>query len=305
MFIILGVGVLLLPIALVSCLGASCQAPSSSAAPRTYTVAKGYALVVGVELVEGQTGIDAGTQGSGRDAKAIYSILQQRGFDQANMHLLITQQARADSVKSIMYRIASSMAPADLFVLYFSGHGKQVSDQGKLDEVDDHMDETIRCFDRDLIDDTLLLAFQQMPAGSRIVYINDACNSGTSYKFFKGASFNNTKAAEHGFSLEDAEPFIVPNESLDSEQFNDTLAAQLIYLGGSRDGEFAHGWPTGGEFTLALQRALSLPYLSQNYFELYKQVNNMVRRWQIPTYAEMGPVEDSFRKQTPFTIKPQ
>lgn len=286
------------------CLRLSCQTPTTPAYSGIGTGPKGYALVIGVELVQGQTGVDAGTQGSGTDAREMYGILKKRGFDPGNMHLLITEQARADSIKSIMYRLAGQMTPADLFVLYFSGHGGQVADMGRLDEIDDHEDETIRCFDRELIDDTLLLAFQQMPSLSRIVFINDACNSGTTYKIFGGTDMKGVDTNKMTFNIAEAVPFIVPFEPLDQEQLVDSLNAQLIYLGGARDGEFSQGWPRGGEFTLALREALALPYLSRNYYELFKHVSHRVSRWQIPTYGEMGPVQNTFRQQTPFTIQP-
>lgn len=289
--------------ALLACTSASFTDADTEFAAEQKAI--GYALVVGVELIEGQTGTDPGTQGSGRDAKEMHQVLLERGFKKENMELLITEQARADDILRTMHRVAEQMTPADIFVLYFSGHGGQVADRGRLDETEDHLDETIQCFDRELIDDTLLLAFQRMPGGARIVFINDACNSGSSYKILSSGAQGWKGVQATQWPLADMSPFIVPMEPMDQEQLGDPLAAQLIYMGGARDGEVSQGWPTGGEFTLALRQALALPYLSRNYYELFKHVKQKVARWQIPTYGEMGPVQNAFRQQIPLTINTQ
>lgn len=257
----------------------------------------GYAIAVGVERILGEEVPGVGTAGSGTDARAIHRMLGRLGFQAENMTLLITEAATRGAVLGALQDMSARVQAQDLLVVYFSGHGGQRVDADPGDE-DDLMDETIVCYDGSILDDELLVVFQRFPASTRMVFINDACNSGTTHHIFNvvGSSSNKDVPLEHSF--------IMAYDPFDVERFDATLKAQLIYFGGASDGTDAQGGPAGGLFTKALRTTMTIPERSGSYGQLFHYIRKKVQTHQLPTYAEMGPIQTGFRDQRPFTIKP-
>ena len=67
-----------------------------------------------------------------------------------------------------------------MLVLYVSGHGGQVDD-GDTTEADG-LSETLCLWDGEMTDTYLAGLLAQIPAGVRLFFVTDTCNSGTNYR---------------------------------------------------------------------------------------------------------------------------
>lgn len=162
------------------------------------------------------------------------------------------------------------MKAGDLFIFYISGHGGQVRDLSG-DEADGQ-DETICLWDGKLSDDVLHDLWEEVPAGVRVLFITDTCNSGTNFRGVQRQAKYTPKLYER----------TIPR----------SFKGQLIHFGGCADGESSYGGDNGGAFTLALLETFA-PGIT--YRDWYNRAAAIMPRNQVPTYAEYGAVTDEFR----------
>src|SRR5262245_38995569 len=108
------------------------------------------------------------------DANSMQSLAAGQGFITQG---LTDDQATADEVIRCINSFAQELEAGDIFLLTYSGHGSQVTDEDG-DETDG-WDETWVLWDRMLIDDELYQLFSQFAAGVRIFMLSDSCHSGT------------------------------------------------------------------------------------------------------------------------------
>jgi hypothetical protein len=140
---------------------------------------KGYGLLVGLTEVDPRkyNGWDgkSGCWGCIKDTDQINEILTRQGY--AHISRLNNKDATAEKVLGELQRLAKVMEPGDMLTFYYSGHGGQVPD---LDGDDlDRKDETLCCYNRQLIDDELGEAWALFKPGVRIFMLSDSCHSGT------------------------------------------------------------------------------------------------------------------------------
>jgi hypothetical protein len=81
-----------------------------------------------------------------------------------------------------------------------------------------------------------------------------------------------------------------------------SMKAQLIHMGGCRDGFSSTGYQSGGAFTIALCNAWAAGGFTGTYHDLYDAIVAGVTTGQRPQYNEYGPVAEAFRRQRPFTV---
>jgi hypothetical protein len=243
----------------------------------------GGALVVGLKSVDparygGWTGVD-GCWGCELDADNVSRLLSAQGFE---VSILKTRKATGDAVLGGLRSLAGRLGPEDFLAFYFSGHGGQQPDMNN-DELDG-MDETLVAYDRQIIDDELDPIWKSLAAGLRVVMISDSCNSGTNYKN-RGLLANAT-----AFS---------PMMGLATEK---RMSAQMIHMGGCRDGFGSSGYHGGGAFTIALCNVWAGGAFQGNHKRLLDQIRLKVGTEQVPQYNEYGAVTPAFRQQRPFLI---
>jgi len=248
-------------------------------------MSRGRALIVGLRGVDpdeyqGWTG-ENGCWGCEADADAMGALLRPLGYD---VTVLKTAAATSAAVLAQLRAAAAELARGDIFVFYFSGHGRQQPD---LDgDEDDACDETIAMYDREIVDDELGAIWSTFRAGVRLVMVSDSCNSGTNFRAPDAASYV-------------AAPLRAVAAAPD-------MQAEMIHLGGCRDGREASAFRNGGAFTLALCEVWASGGFSGSYVELFEQVKARIAApgWndQVPQYNEHGAVDDAFRRQRPFTI---
>ncbi len=121
------------------------------------------------------------------DAHLMHSLLQQPfGFAAEHLSLLTDAEATRDNILGALKTLVESTAKDDIVVVYFAGHGSQMTDL-EYDEPSGY-DSTIMPHDsggwrgnnRDITDDEIALQLEALAARTRfITLIFDCCHSGT------------------------------------------------------------------------------------------------------------------------------
>lgn len=143
------------------------------------------AVCIGINYV----GTDYELRGCINDADDWASLLGSQKFNAA---ILAEEQATKENILLAITHLVRSLAPGDVGVITYSGHGTWVPDQDG-DEPDGR-DEAVCPIDmgedgRNLIIGPEFKAiFDQISHGARVVFITDSCFSGTVYRFFNGSS---------------------------------------------------------------------------------------------------------------------
>ncbi|MGR3317564.1 MAG: caspase family protein [Candidatus Anammoxibacter sp.] len=167
-------------------------------------MSKAYSLLVGLKGVDSNSynGWDGtnGCWGCELDVDNIERILKPIGYQ---IKILKTAEATHDNILSSLYRTAENMVSGDTFVFYYSGHGGQQLDING--DEPDGKDETLEKF----------------KTGVHIIMISDSCNSGTNFRGRRDISVN--------------EEAIFRPVARNSKR-NVNIKAQLIHIGGCRDG---------------------------------------------------------------------
>jgi hypothetical protein len=199
----------------------------------------------------------------------------ENGIDTTVMH---NSMAMTELVIRACTEAVKGMTSGDLLVLYISGHGGQVPDIHG-DEIDGQ-DETLCLWDRQLEDDDIGELLENVPAGVRVFFVTDTCNSGTNYR---GAPIN--AMIQRGVDE-------IPE-----------LKCQVIHYGGCDDGKSSYGGAEGGIFTNAFVEQYNKHADVETYSSLFVGVQKEVSSQadQIPTYAEYGNVTDEFRNAPIFS----
>ncbi|MGD2090428.1 MAG: caspase family protein [Candidatus Aminicenantes bacterium] len=222
-----------------------------------------------------------GCAGCELDVENLQKILEPLNY---NLKTLKTSQATAENILKELENAASILQQGDIFVFFYAGHGGQQPDEN--DDEPDGRDETLMAYDREIIDDELNKIWLKMKPGVRIVMISDSCNSGSNYRC-RSKDFSNPSP-------------IVP---IPDQKTVEEMKAQMIHMGGCRDGFSSTGHPEGGEFTLALVKAWQQGGFEWNYQQLYEKTCDLITTHQKIQYTEYGPVTPEFRNQKPFSVE--
>lgn len=257
------------------------------------------ALLVGLTSVDTQAygGWDgrSGCEGSELDVINLTNILRPLNYQ---IQTLITLQATKQAVLNKLYYAAQQCQTGDTFVFYYSGHGGQRPDieSANQDETDDGQDETLVLYDGELIDDELNKAWYKFRAGVRIVMLSDSCNSGTNYRMSKRDILKSTPLNLFNTPLN-----LNGIRAKGTRSNLPQMKAQLLHLGGCRDGGTSGGWVEGGVFTKALCQTWNLGRFQGNYETFYQGIRDSIRSYQAAQFNTYGPVSTEFRNSRPFS----
>jgi len=250
-------------------------------------MARASALLVGLKSVDpqayGNWDGTAGCWGCELDVDNMQRILTPLGYRIATLK---TAEATHDAILASLYRAAETTVPGDIFVFYYSGHGGQQPDYDDENE-QDGMDETLVAFDREVVDDKIHRALLRFKEGVRLVMISDSCNSGSNYREIRNI------ARERGTAFR-------PIAAERAERV--PIKAQLIHLGGCRDGHTSAGYYGGGAFTMTLCEVWDNGSFEGSFKELHAGICDSINAAQRPQYNEYGPVGENFRNQQAFAV---
>ena len=262
------------------------------------TPPKGQALVVGLTHIDEQVyGNDGrnGCKGCGIDAATISEALLNEGFE---VDCLIDEKATSSQILTKIKNASEQTQPGETYFFFFAGHGGQTKNDQVggglvIDEEDDGMDETLLCFDREIVDDELKACWEKFPAGSVIYMISDSCNSGTNARLF------NSRDKLDPVPIEYQEPSTLGG--VDEEW--PELKARVLHMGGCRDGFTSVGEADGGVFTKALVRAWKMGHGKQTWQELFEAAIDTITTQdpRLNVYGYNGEGLSQARPFTPYT----
>jgi len=141
---------------------------------------KGLSLHVGMQYCDSDHyGEMATLETCQKDALDMQDIADARGFES---QLLLNEAATTDAIKSAITHASKQLQEGDMFFFSYSGHGGSLPDTNHDEGENDHADETLCLYDRQLLDDELALLWGAFKEGVRIVVVSDSCHSGTVIK---------------------------------------------------------------------------------------------------------------------------
>ncbi len=117
------------------------------------------------------------------DVFLMSEVLQESGFEASQIRSVLNDRATAQGIRERIHWLLDGAQPGDRRVLYFSGHGTQITDYG-LDETVDRRDECLVPYDFDwtreraIVDDWFHDLYTQLPYDVRFTAIFDCCHSG-------------------------------------------------------------------------------------------------------------------------------
>ncbi len=145
-----------------------------------------HALVIGIDDYPG-FGLETQLFGAVRDAETMAEVLiEHHRFLPSNIHCLHNEQATRKAILDALDRLAHRVRPGDHVVLFFSGHGSQMTDR-EGDE-GDGLDETVvpcdsgrhRAENRDITDDEINHWSARVLAKTpHLTLIFDCCHAAT------------------------------------------------------------------------------------------------------------------------------
>jgi hypothetical protein len=106
------------------------------------------------------------------------ALIRGGGMRAEDAYTLVDSDATVGNVASAIRDIARRMQPDDTFVMFYSGHGGQITrSDGPTASDPDAMDETLALYDGDLLDDELRELFDEIERGTVLLWL-DSCFSG-------------------------------------------------------------------------------------------------------------------------------
>ena len=283
---------------------------------------RGISIHIGVNQIDpAHYGTDGILRGCENDARAMHSIASSQGYETS---LLLTRDATSAKVLKALYSAAERLAPGDILLLTYAGHGSQIPDSDG--DEDDRRDETWCLYDRMMVDDELYRTWAQFKPGVRVFMLSDSCHSGTVAREYAllNESIQPLVEKSRGFDAEefgaagpvyraldewDAEATFSRNLSLyQAVQYSgpsaerSTVGASVLLISGCQDNQTSADLPTNGRFTSKLLQVWDGGRFRGSYYDLHKKIVNLMPPTQVPRYYTVGAPSPEFEAQRPFSI---
>jgi metacaspase-1 len=274
---------------------------------------KGMALTIGLNSVDPNhyANWDGKLIACENDAQDLAEIAKARGFE---VETLLTREATREKVMAGISKAAKALKAGDLFFLAYSGHGGQLPD--KNDDEPDALDETWCLYDAELVDDEIFAFLGRFAAGVRIFVLSDSCHSGTvlkaalyqpiltmrtsmgsppRYKFLPGEKADQAYRKNKAFY--DA---ILTDPKLGKNQ--EEIKASVILISGCLDSQYSEDGIFNSLFTAHLLRVWHEGKYTGSIKTFHQTIKKLMPPTQTPNYLLMGPSNQAFEDQVPFTI---
>jgi metacaspase-1 len=260
------------------------------------------------------------------DATDMQAIADDAGFSSS---IYLDGDATAGAVKQSISDAASQLAPGDIFLLTYSGHGSQVPDTDN--EEDDAQDETWVLYDRMLIDDELYDLWSHFDGNVRIVLLSDSCHSGTVARMLtervttvRNLVLRDTEVRHAlGRTVKDVTALslvrgipadlarktwlkrreLYDQVKMDSRRGRDLdIKASVILISGCQDNQTSLDGSGNGLFTQHLKEVWDGGSFDRDYPTFRSRISALMPVEQSPNYYTVGTAAEAFEAQKPFTI---
>lgn len=250
--------------------------------------ANGYALLVGAARTNLPGYSNVFTESAPYNLETLERILLKNDFQE--QHITKLDSPKAEAVKKNLQAQLNKLTDKDLFVFYFFGHGDQIPDRGVLDEKEDHKDEVLITADRKLVDDEIYEILTSIKTKARVLFIVDACNSGSSYRLEKNRSLWVTPSSLSSFP-----------DYLETGQEN-KMALDFLYLGSTQDGSIATASGASTPFTSSIESVLKGQSFEGNYTDYFTILRDKLWEDRISPTFDKSYASTQFLNQQPFKI---
>jgi len=200
------------------------------------------------------------------DALTFAEIARQKGFD--SPLLLLGENATRAAVRGRIDELAAVSAPGDIALITFSGHGGRIRLRDRA--VSREPVGLWQLYDGSLNDEQLKSDLGRFRAGVRVLVVSDNCSGG------------------------------IP--SLQATQLSESLSASVLVITSCRNEQYADGAGLPGHFAAVLERTWSGGAFAGAYSQFHAALCGAMPDYQKPDYYRVGPPNDAFETQRPFTI---
>lgn len=274
-------------------------------------------LHIGLNALEPDhyAGWDGALNACEADMKQMTELARQSGFP--SQIALATKSATRARVIAEIRHAATRAEPGDMFLISFSGHGGKVPD---LQEIgDDGDDETWCLYDGQLLDDELLLLWNEFREGVRILIVSDSCHSGGIDRYGRtlDARFESARGRvrtapsnvlrDTYYGNRDSYDKLQRDirdaaDGMSELQISHGLKASCTLLAACQDFELARENDFGGYFTSALMDVWDFGRFQGNYSNLLQSIMALIGVVQSPQLTIFGNPSGAFIGQKPFQI---
>ncbi|MFY0713467.1 caspase family protein [Seonamhaeicola sp. NFXS20] len=279
--------------------------------------AEKYALIIAVGNYPKKTGWS--TISSVNDVPLIKQTLLNQKFEEANITLLIDEQATYAGIKEALNNLLSKIKPDDIVVIHYSGHGQQIFDDN--DEEIDGKDEALVPYDAwvrynnnykgehhfrdDELGDYITKFRNKLSKQGQLLLLLDSCHSGSSTRGGKA------RGSEAVFAPSNWQP----NKSGDAsgsdmtektkEKLQDN-AAPFVLISGASANELNYEYKGTGSLSYAFSKAMNSLGSNFSYNQLFAKIESqmiVISPKQNPTIEgdlNVKLFNNSYVKQQPY-----
>jgi metacaspase-1 len=248
------------------------------------------------------------------DANDMEKLAKGRGF---KTHKLLTKAATAEAVTSALEDASGKLDGGDMLVFTYSGHGGQVPDANGDEQ--DRMDETWVLYDRQMVDDELYSLLGKLKPGVRVAIFSDSCHSGTVARGAVELIGPDRVAVNGGNGSGQPRVKGMPDEVVratydaNKEMYDEiqkslppfdkaNIGASVILTSGCQDNQTSLDGDKNGLFTQTLLKVWDNGEFKSSYRTFWKRIARQMPPWQSPNLFIVGTPDQSFARQTPFTL---
>ncbi|WMP17024.1 caspase family protein [Thiothrix lacustris] len=264
-------------------------------------MAQGVSIHIGLNAVNPACydGVwDGKLDGAEQDAKDMYAIAQQQGFQSVK---LLAEAATRDAVITAIGEASEALVAGDFLLVTYGGHGGMLPDISG-DECDG-VDETWCLYDGHLLDDELGAWWGYFAAGVRILVVSDSCHSGTVTRGAAGKPRAMPRRAALGTWQQHRDFYtcLIANAPQDKP-----LQASVRLLAASTEGELAYdgvydGLPNGF-FTKCLKQVWAKGAFVGDYDAFFAALYDVMYLYQPPEHSVIGVRDPEYDRLKPFQI---
>lgn len=276
-------------------------------------MAVGQALTIGLNFVDPKhyEGWNGELIACENDARDMADLAKSQGY---NIDILLTGKATRDNVMGRLNQAAGALKAGDIFLLTYSGHGGQLPDRNN-DEAD-AIDETWCLFDGELVDDELYSMWSKFVPGVRILVFSDSCYSGTVIKEALNQPIRILRSSTgqtcriRSMPREVAGRTYRANRAFYDPILKDTqlredrkkIKASIILISGCQENQESEDGDHNGLFTGTLLQVWHEGKFQGSLKQFYQNIKQHMPPYQTPNYFPVGPTNEIFENQKPFTI---
>lgn len=235
-------------------------------------------------------GTDHALRGCINDADDWAKLLGANGF---NVSILAEKAATRAAILDSVRRIVAGLKPDDVGCVTYSGHGTWLPDTSG--DEPDRRDEALCPVDMGedganlLLDDTLAVVFDKIPAGSHLVFVTDCCHSGTVYRMatpgHAAGGYRRPRFLPPSHFLGDAAVKAQMDRAFGQPAVKKTVSPNLIHYSGCKDTEYSidaevAGRPCGAFSHYAIPAFARAVVEGASYGAVFKEIRQSLPSWE-------------------------